>query len=105
MATIAQGVQAGNLAAGLQSLTAFVQALNAAVAAAGQVTQISLSVNSQMNTITLNPPAPLTVSDSATLLNAIVSLAGGLNAGMDNPTGGDLTPPLPSRRWMADPSA
>jgi hypothetical protein len=79
MATIAQGLLAGNLANGLNLLTAFTQALTAAVAANAQVSQITFQVTGQLSPIQFNPPGPLTVADSAALLNDIIGLANALN--------------------------
>jgi hypothetical protein len=80
MATIPQGILAGQLANGLNALTAFSQALTAAVGAGGQVAQLSFTVSGQIGPIMFTPPAPLTVADSANLLNEIITLAAALNA-------------------------
>lgn len=80
MATIAQGITAGNLANGLTSLPAFIQGLQAAVAAGGQLTQMSFNVTGQIGAMTFNPPGNLSVADTATLLNEIASLCNALAA-------------------------
>jgi hypothetical protein len=78
MATIPQGILAGNLANGLNLLALFRQQVAAAVAANGQVTQITFMVTGNLSPIQFNPPAPLTVADSANLLNEIVTLSDAL---------------------------
>jgi hypothetical protein len=79
MATIAQGVQAGQLAAGLTALQNFVTGLQAAVAAGNQVAIVSVSLANQ-TALKFTPPSPLTAADSAALMNELVSLAGGLES-------------------------
>jgi hypothetical protein len=80
MATITQGILAGNLANGLNLLATFRQQLVATVAAGGQVTQITFMATGSLSPIQFNPPAPLTVADSANLLNEIVTLSDALAA-------------------------
>jgi hypothetical protein len=79
MATIAQGIQAGNLANGLNALAAFVQALQAATIAGQQITQISVTCVGLTN-IQFYPPSALSVADSATLLNELITLSNALSA-------------------------
>jgi hypothetical protein len=80
MATIAQGIEAGNLANGLNSLTAFIQALQAAVNAGAQVSGLSIGVSGSIPSIVFFPPGNLSVSDSAALLNELISLSNGLSS-------------------------
>lgn len=78
MATIAQGQLAGQLAAGLTSLASFSAGLTAAAGSGAQVAILSISLSNGA-AYKFTPPNPLTANDSAALLNAIISLAQGLN--------------------------
>ena len=82
MATIAQGQQAGQLAAGLLALQAFMGSMQAAISGGASVGAISILYNG--NTAASGFQAVLTPSDSAVLLNALISLAGQLQAGWTN---------------------
>jgi hypothetical protein len=84
MATVAQGITAGNLANGLTGLSQFVQALQAAVAAGVTVQRISIVTSDPLAPATFTPANPLTVADSAALMNALISLAGGLSTEWTN---------------------
>ncbi len=80
MATIAQGQQAGILANGLVALQTFANALQAAINAGQSVNTVSVACG----LTNISFAAPISVSDSAVLLNALISLAGQLSAEWTN---------------------
>ena len=82
MATIAQGLQAGQLANGLTSLQTFTSAIQAALTANATIYQFSIGINGVPAPVSIN--LPLSVTDSATFLNAALTLAGQLSTEWTN---------------------
>lgn len=81
MATIAQGIAAGNYANGLNALAAFIAALQAAVAANQSLFSIQIMVNGNVGPIVFMPPGgALSVADSKAYFNDQIALANQLTA-------------------------
>jgi hypothetical protein len=76
MATIAQGLQAGQLAAGIQALQSFAQQLQTALAA--NETIFSVTIGMTGTTPPIQIQVAMNATDSATVINGMVPVINGL---------------------------
>lgn len=72
--TLDQAAQAGQIAASISQLNSGVAAIQAAISGNGTLIQIQAVVNLAGSPVNLNSNLPMSTSDSASILNAVMSV-------------------------------